>query len=53
MATTFGFNMISAITILVIGWLAAEWTANATKKALGKARDIDVTPQKFFASLVK
>jgi small conductance mechanosensitive channel len=52
-ATTYAFDIIGAIAILVIGWLAAGWAASATEKALGKARVIDVTLQKFFASLVK
>ena len=52
-ATTYGVDILGALAILVIGWIAAGWASRATEKAIGRARRIDVTLQRFFASLVK
>jgi small conductance mechanosensitive channel len=51
--TTYGFDILGAIAILVIGWLAAGWMSRATEKALSKTKRIDVTLQHFFGSIVK
>ena len=52
-ATTYGVDILGALAILVIGWIAAGWASRATEKAIGRARRVDVTLQQFFASLVK
>ncbi len=52
-ATTYGIDIIGAIAILIIGWVAAGWAGRATERALGRSRKIDTTLQHFFGSLVR
>ena len=52
-ATTYGVDVLGAVAILIVGWIAAGWAARATEKALGKAKRVDLTLQRFFASLVR
>lgn len=51
--TTYGIDVLGALAILVIGWWAAGWASRATEKALGKAKRVDLTLQRFFGSLVR
>ena len=53
MATTYGFDILGAIAILTVGWIAAGWASRATERALSKAKRIDITLQRFFGSLVR
>ena len=52
-ATTYGIDVIGALVILIVGWMAAGWARRVTEKALGKSQRIDTTLQKFFGSLVR
>ena len=52
-ATTYGPDVLGALAILVIGWIAAGWASRATEKALARTRRIDLTLQHFFSSLVR
>ena len=52
-ATTYGLDVLGALAILVVGWIAAGWASRATEKALARTRRIDLTLQHFFASLVR
>lgn len=51
--TTYGLDVLGALAILVLGWIAAGWAGRATDRALGRSSRIDVTLRRFFASLVK
>lgn len=48
----YGFQMLGALAILVIGWFIAKWTAGMTLR-LCQRMELDVTLSKFFSSLVK
>jgi small conductance mechanosensitive channel len=48
----YGFQIIGAFLILVIGWLAANWLARLTMGLCERAR-LDITLSRFFSSLAK
>ncbi|MEX2453763.1 MAG: mechanosensitive ion channel domain-containing protein [Rhodospirillaceae bacterium] len=52
-ATTYGIDILGAIAILTLGLVASGWAARATERALGRARRIDLTLQRFFAHIVR
>lgn len=52
-ATVYGLDIIGALLILVLGWIAAGWARRATEKALKRSKNIDATLQRFFGSLVR
>ena len=52
-ATTYGIDIVGAVAILIIGWIAAGWAGRATGKALARPNKVDVTLQRFFANLVR
>lgn len=52
-ATSYGLDVLGAIAILVIGWMAAGWAKGATAKALGRVKAVDDMLTSFFSSLVK
>lgn len=51
--TTYGLDVLGAIAILVVGWIAAGWAKSATAKALGKVKAVDEMLTSFFASMAK
>lgn len=51
--STYGLNVIGAIVILIIGYIAAGWGARLTSAALGKSGRVDETIRLFVASLVR
>ena len=52
-ATTYGLDILGAIAILIVGWVAAGWASRAASRALARAKRVDVTLQHFFASIVR
>ena len=48
----YGFQMIAAVFILIIGWLISRWVAGLVLKLCQRV-DLDITLSKFFASLAK
>lgn len=52
-ATTYGIDIIGALVILILGWIAAGWAGRATERALARSGKIDTMLQRFFASLVR
>lgn len=52
-AASYGLDVLGAIAILVIGWMAAGWAKSAMTRALGKVKRIDEMLTGFFSSLVK
>jgi small conductance mechanosensitive channel len=52
-ATVYGIDIIGALVILILGWMAAGWAGRATKKALSRSGKIDTMLQNFFGSMVR
>lgn len=52
-ATVYGIDILGALAILIIGWIAAGWAGRATERALAKSGKIDTMLQRFFASMVR
>jgi len=51
--TSYGLDVVGAIAILVIGWMAAGWAKGGTAKALGRVKGVDDMLTSFFSSMVK
>ncbi|MDH3242542.1 MAG: mechanosensitive ion channel family protein, partial [Alphaproteobacteria bacterium] len=51
--STYGLNVIGAIIILIVGYIAAGWAARMTSSALSKSEKIDDTIRHFVSSLVR
>ena len=47
-ATNYGVDIIGALVIFIVGWIAAGWAGRTTEKALGKSNKIDTMLQRFF-----
>ena len=50
---SYGLDVVGAIAILIIGWMAAGWAKGTTAKALSRAKGVDDMLTGFFSSLVK
>lgn len=53
LATGYGLQVVGAIVILIIGWIAAGWARSAADKGLGKVRGMDDTLRYFLSTLVR
>ena len=51
--TNYGLDIVGAIAILIVGWIASKWVRRAVIKALGKSENIAPMLRSFFASLAK
>jgi small conductance mechanosensitive channel len=51
--TSYGLNVVGAITILIIGWVIAGWLKNTTAKTLRRVKRVDEMLIGFFSSLIK
>ena len=51
--TTYGLDVVGAIAILIVGWIAAGWASRLIDRALGKSAKFDQTLRGFFASFVR
>jgi len=51
--TEYGLDVVGAIVILIVGWMAANWIHSMVSKALSKSGKIDAMLRGFFASLAK
>jgi len=51
--TVYGLDVIGALAILIIGWMAAGWVRGAVNRALGKIPNMDGTLRPFLANLVR
>lgn len=51
--SVYGLQVVGAVAILIVGWLASGWAAKATGKAMGRIRNIDETLARFFQSTVR
>ena len=46
-------NLLAAVTILVLGWVAARWAARGTRRGLSRIHHFDQTLTPLLASLVR
>jgi len=51
--TEYGIDIVGAIAILIIGWIASKWVQRAVRKALDRSDKVDAMLTSFFASLAK
>jgi small conductance mechanosensitive channel len=51
--TEYGLDVIGAVAILIVGWLASKWVHSVVRKALGRSSKVDAMLVGFFASLAK
>jgi len=51
--TTYGLDVLGAVTILIIGWIAAGWSKRATASALSRIKIVDAMLTSFFSSMVQ
>ncbi|MEK9832388.1 MAG: mechanosensitive ion channel domain-containing protein [Rhodospirillaceae bacterium] len=50
---TYGLNVIGALAIIVIGFIAAGWARRALERALSRSGHVDATIVRFFGSLLR
>jgi small conductance mechanosensitive channel len=48
-----GLNLLAAITILILGWVAARWASRWTRRGLGRISHFDQTLTPLLATLVR
>jgi len=53
LVTAYGLQVVGAVVLLIVGWIAAGWAHSAASKGLGRIRGIDETLQHFLATLVR
>lgn len=51
--TEYGLDVVGAIAILIVGWIASQWVHGSVAKALGRSKKVDAMLRGFFASLAK
>lgn len=51
--TEYGLDVVGAIAILIVGWIASKWVHGSVAKALGRSKKVDAMLRGFFASLAK
>ncbi len=53
LVTTYGLDVVGAIVILIVGWIAASWSERMVGRALGRSSRVDETLRTFFGNLVR
>lgn len=53
LVTAYGLQVVGAVVILILGWVAAGWARNAADKGLSKVRGMDDTLRYFLSTLVR
>ncbi len=48
----YGLDVLGAVAILIVGWIASKWARRLTSKGLERRPHADVTLTKFFSNLV-
>jgi small conductance mechanosensitive channel len=51
--TTYAFDVIGALVILIVGWMIAGWAGRTTRKTLEKSSRVDNTLAPFFSNIVR
>ena len=49
----YGINVVGALVIIVVGFMAAGWVRRALDRALSRSGKMDATLVRFFGSLVR
>lgn len=52
LGVNYGFQILGALIILLLGWFVAKWTSGLVLKLCGRA-NLDVTLSRFFADIAK
>ncbi len=50
---SYGLNVVGALAIIIIGFMAAGWARRALERALSRSGRVDVTLVRFFGSLLR
>jgi small conductance mechanosensitive channel len=53
LVTTYGLDVVGAIVILIVGWIAAGWSERAVGRMLGRSSRVDETLRMFFGNMVR
>lgn len=53
LVTVYGLQVVGAIAILVVGWIAAGWISRVVGKGLRRVKGMDETLTRFFVSAVR
>lgn len=51
--TLYGLDIVGALAILILGWMAAGWIRNLVSRALGKVPNMDETLRPFLSNIVR
>jgi len=51
--TVYGIDVLGALAILIIGWLAAGWISGMVDRGLGKVPNMDSTLRPFLSNIVR
>jgi small conductance mechanosensitive channel len=51
--TVYGLDVVAAIAILIVGWIAAGWAQRAVDRALERTGKVDVTLRMFLSSFAR
>ena len=52
-ALDYGFNIVGALALLLIGWLVAGWVRRATRRMLGRLPNSDKTVNAVFSNIAR
>ncbi len=53
LVTTYGLDVVGAVAILIVGWVAAGWASRLVDRTLGRSTKFDQTLRGFFSSFVR
>jgi small conductance mechanosensitive channel len=53
LVTTYAFDVVGALVILIIGWMLAGWASRTTRKSLERASRVDDTLAPFLSVIVR
>lgn len=51
--TVYGLDVVGALTILVVGWIAASWIGRMVERGLGRIPNMDSTLRPFLSNIVR
>ncbi len=51
--TAYGLDVVGAVVILIVGWIAAGWAERVVGRMLGRSQYADETLRSFFGNLVR
>jgi len=51
--TTYAFDVVGALVLLIIGWMVAGWAGNITRRSIEKTSHVDSTLAPFLSNIVR